>query len=387
MFRKNGKSNIQSRLHRIFRESHQRAREEIEIKKGVTGQGVSITLDGVNIAIDHWDSKADVLFISHAHMDHIPTISSNTIKYNASMIEVDKFPKIFCSKITKEVIDYRTKGRFKFADEVWLNKDYLNYPFSIDYMGITFTLYENGHTIGSTSLYIEGSKDIFYTSEFSSERRIFPNNQVLDELKPQLCDYLIVDATFGEPIYKFPTFKENLRSTQNIIYQYFQMNTSVILLGYSYGKSQLLLLMQDDRHPICLSKDIGNIVSILESNGIKFPKHAIYDKSLKKDLNIGSKFAFIASPNEIYRNPILRFVRDGAKTLIFSGRAYLDSFRKKYNVNNYIPLSDHSDYKSTVRFIEKCNPQNIFLESGRVEVLSYYLMKNFKDRKEINVII
>ena len=73
--------------------------------------------------------------------------------------------------------------------------------------------------------------------------------------------------------------------------------------------------------------------------------------------------------------------------MIFSGRVSLESYREKYRVDNYIPLSDHSDYEATISFIEKCAPRKIFLESGRIEILSYILMKRIGSHQAINVLI
>ncbi|MHA1375519.1 MAG: hypothetical protein ACTSR7_14650 [Promethearchaeota archaeon] len=376
-----------SELNKLINEKSREINQDFELITGINGQGVTILMDGIKLAIDHWDSKADVLFISHAHMDHVPLIPRDRLKKVVSSLSVDRFPKVICSRITRELIEYRTKGNFTFSDESWLTKDCRNYPFSLDYKGITFTILENGHVFGSNSLFIEGSKTIFYTSEFMSKKRFLPSGILMNELKPRPCDYLVIDATFGEPFYKFPPFDELYTLTKQTIDQYCHDGFSLILLGYSYGKSQLLLKMLDGEHPIYLSRDVANIVNILENNGITFPNYEIYRKEFKKKLESCPNFIFIASPNKMFKNPLLNFINKGAKSIIFSGRILLDTFKKKYPVDNYIPLSDHSDFESTVTFIEKCAPSKIFLESGRIELLSYILMKKYGSYQIIKVLI
>ena len=258
--------------------------KDFEIKKGRNGQGVSILLDRVKLAIDHWDPAADLLFVSHGHMDHLFKIPrDDLIKFSS---KANKLPKLLCSEITKAIMDYRVKDDINYPEDAWLTKQCRFNPFKMEYGGIKFTLLQNGHTYGSTSLLIEGSKTIFYASEFISEKRILEGGEsLMNELTPQLCDYLIIDATFGEPFYKFPPFGDLVSLTNQIIEDYLQEGFSVILLGYSYGKSQILLKMLTGDYPIYVSREIGEIVHVLEDYGIKFRNHEVYSREIKKRLS------------------------------------------------------------------------------------------------------
>ncbi len=305
---RNTRSIIQSELRQIIKNSVQSENGDIKIRKGINGQGVFILIDNVRIAIDHWDLSAEILFVSHAHMDHIP---QKGFKKGEISIRDNRFPYVICSKITRELMTYRTKGKFSFNNESWLINGHTKNPISIDYKGLKFTILENGHAFGSNSLLIEGTKTIFYTSEFIIERRTLFGGININELKPQSCDYLIIDATFGKPFYKFPSFNEIYTLTNKTINQYFQCGLSVILLGYSYGKSQLLLGMLNNDFKIYIGKDIGDIVKILEKNDIVFPNYKIYFKETKKELEAGSNFLFITSPTELSKNPILSLINSG----------------------------------------------------------------------------
>ena len=352
----------------------------IRIKKSKLKNGIVIFIDGIKIGIDHWDGDCDVLFISHAHMDHIPYIPNSVVKkilFDESKIN---FPMVICSEITREIAKHRTREKFLFPESSWLLGYDLNHQSSIEFKGIKFTMLENGHTFGSSSLLIEGSETILYSSEFIIEDRIFKKGDVINSLKPRRCDHLIVDCTFSSPYFDFPSFEEIKYSIFQYIKEHFNEGIPLIFFGYTFGKSQIILKMLELNSIIYLDKNIGKIIKNLESFGINFPKWQLFNKNIKTELEDKELFIIISPPNNLYKNKYKLLIKKGVKTAIFSGKVLDPSFRNKFKVDYYLPLSDHCDFKSTLNFIEQCNPKNIYLENGQIEIFSYYLSKNYYDK-------
>ncbi|MEJ2250040.1 MAG: hypothetical protein P8Y97_10310 [Candidatus Lokiarchaeota archaeon] len=68
--------------------------------------GKYIKIDGVLIAIDHWNPEADIIYISHAHMDHIPHFSKK-VQNKVKNDDLDKW--FVCSRITKTIAEKRIR--------------------------------------------------------------------------------------------------------------------------------------------------------------------------------------------------------------------------------------------------------------------------------------
>ena len=347
----------------------------VQIHKDVFNE-LLITIDGVSIAIDHWNPDANLIFISHAHMDHIPRLPEHFINQDK---DHKNSPKFICSKITKEIAKSRTNGKFDFPKELWvLGNDDLDVQ-SISFKEIKLTLFKSGHTNGSNSLYINGSETVLYTGDFITENRIFQNsNEVLLGLNPIKCDHLIIECTFGSPCYNFPPFTQLQEKLIEYIETQNSSNNPIIVLAYAFGKSQIIHKILNEAHEIILDKNIAKNTVILEQNGIVFPKWVPYSKYNVKRLLNKKNYVLIIPPYSMFQPPYNKLIASGAKVVCVSGKVVKKSYREEFLADYYLPLSDHCDFKELNEFIEKCSPQKIYLMHGQIEKLSYYLSVNFK---------
>ena len=341
--------------------------------------GKYIKIDGTIIAIDHWNPKADIIYISHGHMDHIPNIPEKIVK---NLFEEKVKTKFICSKITRDIAKFRTRNKFNFPRSVWLLGENLEQINSIEYKGIKISLIENGHTYGSTSLLIEGSKKILCTSDFITRDRKFLNgNKMINGLKPIKCDILTMECTFGSSNYVFPPFFELQKDLNDYINIQLSGNHPIILLAYSFGKSQIILNMLDIPNKILLENNIAKNTEILEQNGIKFSNWEPYGNYNKRQLMNLNDYICIIPPFSMFNEPFKSLISNGAKVVLFSGKVLNDSYRSEFPVDKYIPYSDHCDFNSLYNFIKKCSPKIIYLEHGCTELFSYFLSKNQEDSR------
>ncbi|MHA1457328.1 MAG: hypothetical protein ACTSRT_17845 [Promethearchaeota archaeon] len=341
--------------------------------------GTTIIIDEIKIAIDYWDPKVDIIFLSHAHFDHIPFEMFHYNKNLNEWLNREKFPIILCSQITKDLIKERMKSENELLDDCHKIGKTTQSGQIFEYDNIKITLINNGHVYGSNSMLIEGSETVLYTSDFITEDRELPNNRgVLKGLKPHECDHLIMECTFGSPIFQFPSFQEQLEFLNTYVEEKINHGISLILFGYAYGKSQLLFNMLKHPSTIFLEKNTSKITEIIKKYGVRFPDWRKFGiREVNAYLKKNECFTFITPLSFIFQKNFQKLQDHNISTGIFSGKTLSASFREKYEVDLYMPLSDHCDCGSLMRFVEQCNPNNVYLETGRIEEFSYLLMKQF----------
>ncbi len=328
-----------------------------------------VSIDGITIALDCWDHNADVIFISHAHMDHIPNIPSTDYqKLEQGELEA----KFLCSSITKQIAESRTGGKFRIPDGGELVPKRNDNVKEIQFKGVKFKLIQNGHTFGSTSLFIEGSQNILYTGDFISGRK--PSFRA--NLKPIKCDYLITECSFGSPQYVFPTAENLKKQINNCIKTQLSQNHPVILLSYAFGKSQNLLKILEPSFKIILDGKIAINTRILEENGIEFPNWESYKDFNQKRLNERNDYVLLVPRYSFFNSPYKNLVSAGVKVAILSGNVLNERFQREFIVDYYFPFSDHCDFFHLVEFVKKTRPKQVYLHHGSVTKFYYYLKKH-----------
>lgn len=333
--------------------------------------GKYIKIDGITIAIEHWNPKADLIYISHPHMDHIPTIPETAKdKLFDDKMEIE----FLCSRITKEIAKERTNGDFNFPDSSWLLGKDLKTENSVEYKGVGLKLIENGHTYGSTSLFIDGSKKIFYTSDFTVEAKEFGGDRTaLKGLNPIACDFLITECTYGAPYFTFPSFKNVRFDLNDYIERNLEKGCPTIILAYSFGKSQNILNMLKRSFKIILDRRIAKNSKILQELGINFNSWEPYGNYNKNILSDRTDYVLIIPPYSMFKEPYKTIIKNGAKIVYASGKGLIETEREEFPADKYFLYSDHCDFKELVNFIEKSQAKQIFLEHGLIKELSFYL--------------
>ena len=88
----------------------------------------------------------------------------------------------------------------------------------------------------------------------------------------------------------------------------------------------------------------------------------------------------------MFDEPYNFLIKGGARIVSFSGKVLSDSYRKEFPADKYIPLSDHCDFKGLIDFVQKCDPAEIYLDTGKIEEMSYFLYKIERKSSVNNVI-
>jgi putative mRNA 3-end processing factor len=221
---------------------------------------------------------------------------------------------------------------------------------------LSLRLLSSGHILGGSQLLLEKDFRAVYTSDINLEGGITCGRAEVEK-----CDVLIMEATFGTPIFEFPTRKEVVAQIKDWVEEQFLKDITPVLLGYSLGKAQELTsyLSRDymvEVHPIiyennrkyeALGVDLGNYRLFPGSNRgdrvVIFPPGARASRALK-----GLPCAMAVT----------------------SGWALLGGTKGRMGVREAFPLSDHSDFWSLIRYVEKASPQVVYTSHGFAEELA-----------------
>lgn len=280
--------------------------------------GLKIKALGKTFAIDS-NGKADYHLISHAHSDHVP-----------------KADKVLCSPETASLIMHRYTTTMKF-------KHQLN--------GIE--LLNSGHILGSRSFFIQDGSSVLYTGDFSNKNRLF-----LKKAQLKKADNLIIETTFGTPTYSFPDQEQELLRARSWIEQTLQRN-SVLLLGYSLGKAQLISKTVEDLNTYAHSS-VQRMNSAYNFLGVKINDLKTLDLNKVNDEN----FIYILPPH------LMRTLGKGMKkkfnmkTAVFSGWAANPFYTWKLGADKGFVLSDHADFKGLLETVRTVSPNRVYTLHG-----------------------
>jgi len=310
---------------------------EIDI---VYNGNILIKVDGKKIALDP-ESKvdADFIFISHAHLDHMP-------------LEETVTPTI-CSNFTKEMIQYRRN--FEMINSI--NFD------SFDINKIHLRQLNSGHIIGSTSLLIETkNKKIFYTGDICDKYRFH-----LKAAEIPKSDIMIVESTYGNPFYKLPSITEVVENSNKWIKSCLEEKNSVVLMGYPLGKAQILTKIAEtyDVHLI-VNDNINEINNLCKKYGFNCIKSIPYSNAseiIKNEQFIGVFPISHSNLTTKSKFPI--------KTAAFTGWGLDENYKNQLGVDKVFPLSDHCDFNGLIKIVKESSPTKVYTTHGYEEELAY----------------
>jgi putative mRNA 3-end processing factor len=213
-------------------------------------------------------------------------------------------------------------------------------------------LLDAGHVVGSKMLLY---KDLLYTGDFCTRDRFF-----LKGAKPVKTKTLIIESTFGDPDFQFPSIKEIEKKVKKWITE----NPKTIWFGYPFGKSQTLT---------ALANQLG-VIPYIAGNISKYNElvpslryHHMSESVLEKD-----EFVVIAPTYLKKAFPAEVMGAMGISSAYFSGWAM---GWNKFGVDKGFPLSDHCGFDELVEFVKKVDPEKIYIVHGDGEELGAYLRK------------
>ena len=294
----------------------------------------------LKIALDGFHPEAELIFVSHAHADHMPR--------NASAKAVATQPTIELMKLRG------FRGQSQPAEFVK----------PVETARCKITLYPAGHILGSAMVFIESD---FGTLLYTGDYRTPPSPVSGGFAAPERVDYLITEATFSLPLYKWKPLHELADMIRTFAQTALKEEFTPVFLGYNLGKAQEIMhILAPLGHPMMIHGAGYKLCSVYEKFGYDLGNYSKYDRSHCEG-NI------LITPTSALSNGFASNV--SKKRIAYcSGWAALESRQSRFVVDKLIPLSDHLDFFELIDFCKRLSPKKIFItHTPNPDVILHYL--------------
>lgn len=303
----------------------------------MTKNGILCELENKKVFLDPKNTDSSgINFVSHAHMDHLPTKNGGTI---LSSIETNKIANLR---------GFRMENHVEKIDD--------------------FQLVDSGHILGSKGLLFD---DVFYTGDICTRDRGF-----LLGAKIPKCKTLITECTFGLPEFIFPKLDEIKKNVNEIISDLYSKGIPVILMGYQLGKAQTITQLFGHWSPLYFHDSIKEMNDLHNQLGVELSQGMGHSEAQKMGL-LDKKPWLMVSPLMSEKNSFLKEMKSkyGAVTIGFSGWAKSTKFSFGRRTDYSIPMSDHCDFEELVSMVVQSGAEKVYTIHGFVEEFASHLRK------------
>ena len=282
--------------------------------------------------LDLWldaDGPRDSCVISHAHSDHIAE--------HRSIVSTPETARIFRHRRGEAEVVTQAYGE---------RRDYGRYA---------LTFVPAGHCLGSAMILVEaGGERLLYTGDF----KLRPN-VAAETAQVVPCDTLVMESTFGDPLYRFPPDVVTCERLYAAVDRALSDDRVPVVLAYALGKGQEALeLLLRRGYRVTLHGSVWNVSEIYRELGVEFSgPYERYDREHLRGR------VLIAPPGCRKQPMVLNIGR--RYVVMLTGWALSKSAPYMYRgVDLVLPLSDHADFDDLVRLARETGAQRIITMHG-----------------------
>lgn len=290
--------------------------------------GIQVDLGKTRYVLDpHARVRADYVFVSHAHIDHMHTPS--------------KSERIIASAVTGELAKARGYDLGETVEEV---------------QGVQ--LLDSGHILGSRAIRIED--EVYYTGDASGRARAF-----LGKCRTRQARVLVMETTYGTPEYVFPSTAKLVKEVNDLIASAYDRGVPVVLMGYPLGKAQLLSYFFSSWEPMIYHQSVAEMNRIHIGHGVQLKPGRSFDPHGDQDRLPRGPWVMV-SPMSSGRNRLMAHLKKeyGAILVAFSGWALGSGYRYMMGADYSFPLSDHCDYQELISLVQAVSPEMVYTVHG-----------------------
>ncbi|MFA5246603.1 MAG: MBL fold metallo-hydrolase [Candidatus Micrarchaeia archaeon] len=280
------------------------------------------------------DCSGDINFVSHAHLDHVPT---------------GKAKSLLCSDATAELICTRSRTTHNgHAEHAKLGQ-------------VSMTLAPSGHVLGSRQVVIEGNAERFiYTGDLRTEDSI-----LFEGAKPVECDTLLIESTYGMPRFSFPERATVYSDISSWVKQEVAAKNCVVIGGYALGKAQELVKILNEHVGITplVSEEIADVCAVYKKHGVSL--EYVSTSSDEGSAALKRNFVAVLSQNKVNSKMAAALSKEHGKsisTAVATGWAQSPSWG--FNVDRAFCLSDHCDFADLCRYVEATGAKKVYVNHG-----------------------
>jgi len=310
--------------------------------------------------IDPW-RPVDKAVITHAHSDHARAGSGSYL----------------CHRLTVPLLELRLGPGADLAGSApgglyqgveWGEAVYLD--------GVRVSLHPAGHVIGSSQVRVEYQGEVWVVSgDYKTE-----DDGISGAFEPLRCNVFITESTFGLPIYHWDPQPVLFDSLQNWVAGNRARDKTSVLIAYSLGKAQRVLLgLEPTGVEVYVHGAIWNVHQTLVAAGVALPPVQRVLPDMPKEWFRGK--AVIAPPSAESSSWMRRFPAYAMG--ICSGWMQVRGNVRRRNADAGFAMSDHADWKGLLGAIEATGAEKVFVTHGFQAALSRYLNEKGIEAAEV----
>jgi putative mRNA 3-end processing factor len=297
----------------------------------VAASGVTILMDPVKLR--NVPETARVL-VSHAHSDHTRGFGHKGLKQ--STVE------------TRNI--HNALNRHAISNFVAID---LNRKVSVD--GVEIRALNAGHMLGSAQFLVHTpATSILYTGDINCVDTL-----TTKAAEPHRCDVLVIEGTYGSPIYHFPSRETIYAGVVEWAVEMIKQGCVPCLHVYAAGKAQEMVRLFNlyTRLPVVVSPRLDGVNEAYRKSGHSL-NWFISTSPDGREVLEKDPCVYITTPGD--RRSI------GRKTAKAFATGWALSMRGR---NAAFPLSSHADFEQLVSFIKACQPEEVYIFTGFAEEL------------------
>jgi putative mRNA 3-end processing factor len=282
--------------------------------------------------LDLWldaDGPRERSVISHAHSDHIA-----------------EHRAIIATPATARIFQHRRGAAEIITQRYGERRDYGRYA---------LTFYPAGHCLGSAQVLVEADGErLVYTGDIKLRPNVAAEDAVIVP-----CDTLVMESTFGEPLYRFPPDVVTNERLYAAVDRALSDERVPVVLAYALGKGQEALeILLRRGYRVTLHGSVWNVSEIYRELGVEFAgPYERYDRERLRGR------VLIAPPGCRKQPMILNIAR--RYVVMLTGWAMTKRAAYMYRgVDLVLPLSDHADYDDLIRLARESGAQRIITMHG-----------------------
>jgi Cft2 family RNA processing exonuclease len=282
--------------------------------------------------LDLWmdaDGPRERCVISHGHSDHIAE--------HRAIVATPETARIFRHRRGEAEMEMLPYGE---------RRDYGRYA---------LTFYPAGHCLGSAQVLIEADNErLVYTGDFKLRPSMTSETAVIVP-----CDTLVMESTFGEPLFRFPPDREIAARLYAAVDRALSDDRVPVVLAYALGKGQEALeLLLRGGYRVTLHGSVWNVSEIYRELGVEFS--GAYEKYDRENI----KGRVIIAPPGCRKQAMITNI-ERRYVIMLTGWALHKSAPYMYkNVDLVLPLSDHADFDELVQIARESGAQRIITMHG-----------------------
>jgi Cft2 family RNA processing exonuclease len=294
-------------------------------------KGVIVEYGGYGVAFDPTSSlTAYPAFVSHAHADHAAAF---------------KYP---------DLVKYATEPTYRLLDALrWRKLDNwrpITVGETVRVGDMEVRVHNAGHVLGSVQFEVvtpEGT--VLYTGDFS-----LGNSYTMEAATAVGCDILVIETTFGSPMFKFPKRRDlALDMVRWAVMEVIPAGHVPTFRTDSIGNAQevISLFNRLTKLPVITAKNVTKVSDVYREYSFDLD-YVDADSSEGRELLDGGRCVLVSPKGA-------KLDWENLETALASGWAAIMKKRGRG-----FPLSDHADFRELLSFIRRCHPKRVLTFHG-----------------------